>query len=147
MSTSQILFILALLLSGALASGPCTALQKCWPSSAVWSSFNSSINGRLIAPRPPAWPCHDPYYDEATCADAKANWSSAFWRTNQTGAMQDPIWESLGCNIHSPRNVTCEQGFVPTYAVVAHDANDVSKAVQFSGKHGLRLVVKNTGHD
>ncbi|KAF8599094.1 FAD-binding domain-containing protein [Ceratobasidium sp. AG-I] len=147
MSTSQTFFSLALLLSGALALDPCTASQQCWPSSATWSSFNSSINGRLVAPRPPAWPCHDPNYDEGACADAKANWFSAFWRTNQTGAMQDPIWESLGCDIGSLRNTTCEQGFVPTYAVVAHEADDVSKAVQFAGKHSLRLVVKNTGHD
>lgn len=147
MSVSRTSFSFAFLLSGVLASGPCSASQKCWPSSTIWSSFNSSINGRLVAPRPPAWPCHNPNYDEAACTDAKANWFDPFWRSNQTGGMQDPIWESLGCDITSPRNVTCEQGFVPSYAVVAHEGSDVSKAVKFAGKHRLRLVVKNTGHD
>ncbi|KAF8600190.1 FAD binding domain-containing protein [Ceratobasidium sp. AG-I] len=138
---------LSFLSSGVLASSPCTASQKCWPSSSAWSSFNSSVNGRLVAPRPPAWPCHDPNYDELACADAKTNWFSSFWRANQTGAMQDLVWESPDCDISSPRNVTCKQGFVPAYAVVAHEANDVSKAVNFAGKYDLRLVVKNTGHD
>lgn len=147
MKSVQTFLNISLFSSGVLASGPCTASQQCWPSSAKWSSFNASINGHLVAPRPPAWPCHDPNYDEAACADAKANWFNSFWRSNQTGAMQDPIWESPDCDIGSPRNVTCKQGFVPTYAVVAHDAMDVSEAVKFAGKYDLRLVVKNTGHD
>jgi hypothetical protein len=141
------LLAVALISSRVSSRNLCTASQKCWPSSDVWSSFNASISGHLVAPRPPAWPCHDPYYDEAGCTEAKANWNSSFWRANQTGAMQDTLWESPGCDIDTPRNVTCEQGFVPTYSVVAHDSSDVSKAVSFAAKHKLRLVVKNTGHD
>ena len=147
MKSTHVFVFLCLTTSGALATRQCTAFQKCWPSSAAWSNFNASINGRLVAPRPPAWPCHDPHYDEAACSEAKANWHDPFWRSNQTGAMQNPIWESPNCDIGSPRNVTCKQGFVPTYAVIAHEANDVVKAVKFAGKHRLRLVVKNTGHD
>ncbi|KAG8731948.1 hypothetical protein FRC10_001325 [Ceratobasidium sp. 414] len=59
--------------------------------------------------------------------------------------MQDLVWESPGCSINTPRNATCEQGFVPTYSVAAKDGSDVSKAVVFAGKHKLKLVVKNTG--
>ncbi|KAG8783723.1 hypothetical protein FRC12_019419 [Ceratobasidium sp. 428] len=125
----------------------CTASQKCWPSSDVWSTFNSSIQGRLIAPRPPAWPCHDPNYDEAACSNVKANWNSSFWRADQVGAMQDVIWESFGCDIDTPQNETCKQGFVPAYSVAAQEADDVSKAVAFAAKHKVKLVVKNTGHD
>ncbi|KAG9077466.1 hypothetical protein FS749_010633, partial [Ceratobasidium sp. UAMH 11750] len=49
--------------------------------------------------------------------------------------------------INTPRNVACEQGFVPTYSVAAKGESDISKAVLFAGKHRLKLVVKNTGHD
>ncbi|KAG8714353.1 hypothetical protein FRC08_012055 [Ceratobasidium sp. 394] len=147
MKLSRVLVNSGVLSSAALARELCTASQKCWPPPEVWSSFNASIGGRLVAPRPPAWPCHDPNYDEAACNVAKANWYDSFWRSNQTGAMQDPIWESPGCSINTPRNVTCEQGFVPTYSVVANGGSDVSRAVVFAGKHRLRLVVKNTGHD
>ncbi|KAG8716161.1 hypothetical protein FRC09_016014 [Ceratobasidium sp. 395] len=125
----------------------CTPSQPCWPSLNIWSNFNASIHGRLVVTRPPAWPCHDPNFDETSCATVKANWSNPFWRADQTGAMQDPIWESLGCGIDSPRNETCSQGFVPIYSVVAKEANDVSEAVMFAAEHRVKLVVKNTGHD
>ncbi|CAE6489921.1 unnamed protein product [Rhizoctonia solani] len=130
-----------------LASQHCTANQTCWPSSDTWSSFNSSIDGRLVSPHPPAWPCHDPNYDELACNIAKANWNNAFWRSNQTGASQDPVWDSLLCEIDTPQNVTCEQGAVPVYSVAARDSSHVSKSVKFAGDHNLKLVVKNTGHD
>ncbi|KAG8697051.1 hypothetical protein FRC08_006766 [Ceratobasidium sp. 394] len=147
MKLLPVLITPALVSSAALARDLCTASQKCWPSPEVWSSFNASIGGRLVAPRPPAWPCHDPNYDEEACRVARANWDDPFWRSNQTGAMQDPVWESPGCSINTPQDVTCEQGFVPTYSVAAKDGSDVSKAVVFAGKHRLKLVVKNTGHD
>ncbi|KAG8754455.1 hypothetical protein FRC12_011186 [Ceratobasidium sp. 428] len=147
MKLAQSFVVVSLASSGILAREFCTASQKCWPSPNIWSSFNASISGRLVAPRPPAWPCHDPNYDEAACHNVKANWSNSFWRANQTSAMENPVWESPGCSINTPRNVTCEQGFVPTYAVVAKNAEDVRKSVVFAGKYRLRLVVKNTGHD
>ncbi|KAG8721079.1 hypothetical protein FRC08_015887 [Ceratobasidium sp. 394] len=147
MKLLPVLITPALVSSAALARNICTASQECWPSPEVWSSFNASISGRLIAPRPPAWPCHDPNYDEGACGVARANWDDPFWRSNQTGAMQDPVWESSGCRINTPRNMTCEQGFVPTYLVAAKDGSDVSKAIVFAGKYRLKLVVKNTGHD
>ncbi|KDN50609.1 hypothetical protein RSAG8_01107, partial [Rhizoctonia solani AG-8 WAC10335] len=125
----------------------CTSSDSCWPSSSIWSSFNSSIGGRLVEPHPPAWPCHDPHYDAAACAEAQQNWADSFWRSNQTGAMQALQWDSPECGIDTPRNVTCPQGLVPTYAVVAENADDVSKAVKFAQKHNLKLVIKNTGHD
>ncbi|KAG8711699.1 hypothetical protein FRC08_015569 [Ceratobasidium sp. 394] len=125
----------------------CTAKDKCWPSPSTWSSFNNSIGGRLVAPRPPAWPCHDPNYDEAACAEVKANWNDSFWRASQVGAMEGLVWESPGCDIDTPRNVTCEQGLVPTYSVAAVGADDISKAIKFASKHNVKLVVKNTGHD
>ncbi|KAH7341890.1 hypothetical protein B0J17DRAFT_765885 [Rhizoctonia solani] len=125
----------------------CTSSDSCWPSSSVWSSFNASISGRLVEPHPPAWPCHDPHYDAAACAEAQQNWADSFWRSNQTGAMQGLEWDSPECRIDTPRNVTCPQGLVPTYAVTAKNADDVSKAVKFVQKHNLKLVIKNTGHD
>ncbi|KAH7325285.1 hypothetical protein B0J17DRAFT_681764 [Rhizoctonia solani] len=125
----------------------CTANQPCWPSTDVWSALNSSVDGQLVAPRPPGWVCHDPNYDEVACNIAKANWNNSFWRANQTGAMENPIWDSLGCDIFAPRNATCDQGFVPHYSVDAQNGSHVSEAVKFADRYNLSLVVKNTGHD
>ncbi|CAE6442278.1 unnamed protein product [Rhizoctonia solani] len=142
--TVGVLLSLGLSVQGA---NRCTSSDPCWPSPSVWSSFNSSIGGRLVTPRPPAWPCHDPHYDAAACAEAQKNWADSFWRSNQTGAMQALEWDSPDCRIDTPRNATCPQGLVPTYAVAAENADDVSKAVKFAQKHKLKLVIKNTGHD
>ncbi|QRW18486.1 FAD-binding domain protein [Rhizoctonia solani] len=130
-----------------LAAEFCTANQTCWPSVDVWSTFNTSIGGQLVAPHPPGWACHDPNYDEIACNDFKANWNSSFWRANQTGAMENPIWDSLQCSFESPRNVTCDQGLVPQYSVDAQNEIHVSEAIKFADKYNLSLVVKNTGHD
>ncbi|KAJ1307410.1 hypothetical protein OPQ81_001512 [Rhizoctonia solani] len=142
--TVSILFSFGLSVQG---TRRCTSSEPCWPPPSVWSAFNSSIGGRLVTPRPPAWPCHDPHYDAAACAEAQQNWADSFWRSNQTGAMQDLVWDSPECRIDSPRNVTCPQGLVPTYAVAAENAHDVSEAIKFAQKHNLKLVIKNTGHD
>lgn len=56
--------------------------------------------------------------------------------------MQDTLWESVGCTIDTPGNVTCTQEMVPVYAVVAEGEDDVSKTVRFAGKPNLKLVVK-----
>ncbi|CAE6458193.1 unnamed protein product [Rhizoctonia solani] len=133
--------------SGVLAAQRCTANLPCWPAPNVWSAFNSSVDGQLVAPRPPGWVCHDPNYDEAACNIAKANWSNSLWRANQTGAMENPVWDSLECDINTPRNTTCDQGFVPHYSVDAQNDNHVSEAIKFADKYNLSLVVKNTGHD
>ncbi|CAE6367063.1 unnamed protein product [Rhizoctonia solani] len=146
--TCKVAYFIPLALSPTvLAAQLCTANQTCWPSADLWSAFNASIDGQLVAPHPPGWACHDPNYDEVVCNDFKANWNSSFWRANQTGAMQNPVWDSPQCNVDSPRNATCDQGFVPHYSVDAKSESHVSEAVRFADKYNLRLVVKNTGHD
>ncbi|CUA72658.1 hypothetical protein RSOLAG22IIIB_04978 [Rhizoctonia solani] len=132
---------------GVLGAQHSTADQLCWPSSKVWAALSSSIDGQLVAPRPPGWAYHDPKYDEAACNDFQANWNNSFWRANQYGAMQNPIWDSLECNIGTPRNVTCDQGFVPHCSVDAHNDNHAAEAVKFADRYNLSLVIKNTGHD
>lgn len=132
---------------GAFVDAHCISSQPCWPSPSIWAAFNSSINGHLIAPHPPAWPCHDPHYDAALCAEAQSYWTNSSWRSAQAGAMQSLVWESAECGIDTPRNVSCDQGMVPTYAVAAESEGDVSAAVKFAKKHKIKLVVKNTGHD
>ncbi|CAE6529064.1 unnamed protein product [Rhizoctonia solani] len=132
---------------GVLAAKHCTANDSCWPSADMWSTFNVSVGGHLVAPLPPAWACHDPNYDDAACNYVKTNWNNSFWRANQTGAMQNSVWDSPYCRTDTPRNIPCDQAFVPVYSVDARDDDHVTKAVEFAGKHNLKLVVKNTGHD
>jgi hypothetical protein len=112
-----------LLWSSGLAKKHCRANDECWPPLETWSSLNSSVSCRLVSPLPPAWPCLDPGYDEAACNIVKSNWDNPIWRSNQTGASQDPLWDSLDCGIDTPQNATCGRGAVPVYAVAAQNGN------------------------
>lgn len=49
-----------------------------WPSSSVWASLNTTVEGRLIASVPLGAYCHDaPYniYDETMCNAVKADYA------------------------------------------------------------------------
>ncbi|CAE6451667.1 hypothetical protein ACGC1H_002457 [Rhizoctonia solani] len=85
--------------------------------------------------------------NEPACNNIKAYRESLFWRSDQTGVMQNPLWESPGCEIYTPRNVTCGQGSVPVYIVTAFNKYDINKAISFAKKYKRTLVIKSTGHD
>lgn len=60
-----------------------------------------------------------------------------------------PIFQGLTC-LPSGGGAdpgTCTLGGYPTYAVDATSAAQVQLAVNLARRRGLRLVVKNTGHD
>jgi hypothetical protein len=127
----------------------CKAREPCWPSISEWSTFNSSISGRLVTTYPSAAVCHSAHYDANLCAIAKENWTDSFWRTSQPGAYAGILWE-LGedqCFINTTIDAPCDQGRVAQFSVEAHGPADIQAAVRFAGKHDLYLVVKNTGHD
>ncbi len=47
-----------------------------WPSNEAWSTFNETVNGKLIETVPIGSPCHDPTYDESACTALKAQWKN-----------------------------------------------------------------------
>lgn len=90
----------------------CRFGDSCWPDEETWQSFNDSISGHLIRTFPSAAVCHGQTYDLEECNEAKAEWNSSFWRTNQTGAYTAIVWE-LGnqqCFINSSRSAPCQPG-------------------------------------
>ena len=52
----------------------CFRGDECWPSSVVWSAFNASVDGRLIATVPLAASCHDPNYQASGCKTLRSEW-------------------------------------------------------------------------
>ncbi|EFJ32126.1 hypothetical protein SELMODRAFT_440012 [Selaginella moellendorffii] len=131
----------------------CTPWSSCWPSSTLWSAFNRSIDGRLLAPKPYAWPCHTPQYDPAACSAARQLQNNPFARSDVVGAMQTPTWESgiagLGCPLNGSGALStpCYQDQVSAYAINVSSVSHVQAGVLFARKFNLRLVIKSTGHD
>ncbi|KAJ4362423.1 hypothetical protein N0V83_010516 [Neocucurbitaria cava] len=64
-------------------------------------------------------------------------------------------WETCGqsqCFLNSykpssPVSGSCSLGRLSTYHVQARNADDISKTLNFVREHGIRVSIKNTGHD
>jgi FAD/FMN-containing dehydrogenase len=105
-----------------------------WPEPAAWERLNESLHGRLIRPVSPVLPCQADPRGEA-CRVALKNLENPFWLEAQAGATQTTGWAKAWATAPSP------------YAIAAETAQDIAEGVKFARKHGLRLVVKATGHD
>ncbi|PVF95632.1 FAD-binding domain-containing protein, partial [Serendipita vermifera] len=127
----------------------CTYPQPCWPSDSDWNALNSTLRGSLVRARPPAYPCHQPNFDDAQCQIVKQNWTNGFWRAQQPGAYGDLAWENGDgyCNIDNNATVPCDQGLVPIYVAQVKSIADVQTAVKFAKKHKISTRVKGASHD
>lgn len=134
----------------ALTSLPQTPEDFCWPSVSTWNSFNTTVGGRLIKSVPPAISCYPgPAQDLTKCAKLVTD------LTNSTVVGNDPIaldYNSLDkcppVNFAAGEKAgTCELEDVPLYTVDARTPSDVQKTVDFARTRGIRLVIRNTGHD
>ena len=58
-----------------------------------------------------------------------------------------PYWLNNSCSPFLSSNGTCSLGNLASYAINASDAASVVAGVQFAQEKGIRLTIKNTGHD
>ncbi|KAK0235527.1 FAD-binding domain-containing protein [Armillaria nabsnona] len=116
-----------------------------FPSGEEWNSLNSSVSGRLVKAVPSAQFCNM----HGGCTDAE--WTSASFRADIPGAMNQVNWEqdyeSIPPSICLRNSTDCGQGNVPLYAILAESVEDVQIGLAFSSAHNLRLAVKASGHD
>jgi hypothetical protein len=132
----------------------CLPGQSCWPSKSEWSTFNQSIDGRLRRTVPWAAPCYLNSTSEV-CKEVAKSYGDGVSRTDQYGAMEFLDWETCGqshCALNSfdpsqPVSGECSLGRLSTYYVEARSAHDISKTLDLVRKHGIRVSIKNTGHD
>lgn len=124
-----------------------------WPSDSQWAALNETVEGALIKSVPHASVCYEgPYYDEATCATITANWTNSYIHDNDPIEMLSPVYQGLTCQPPTLyqggiNSGNCTLGGFPEYAVAATNVKQIQAAIKFAGEHGIRFVVKNTGHD
>ncbi|EFQ87601.1 hypothetical protein CFE70_003005 [Pyrenophora teres f. teres 0-1] len=132
----------------------CIPGQSCWPSTYEWNSFNQSVDGHLKLTIPWAAPCYsDP--SSKQCQEVAKNYGDGVSRTKQYGSMEFLDWERCGrsqcalnsANTSEPVSGACSLGRLSAYYVDARSGNDISKTLDFARKHGIRISIKNTGHD
>ncbi|KAK2462839.1 hypothetical protein APHAL10511_005151 [Amanita phalloides] len=142
-------------LGSATSTCKCLSYEPCWPSASEFSQLTSQLSQPLIYPKPPASACYPPSQPSGNCTAALSHLDDGNWRSNLPGAMQNINFESYtfkngtidACYYNHTLGYPCEQGNIATVGVNVAKVSDIQAAVKFAGKHNLRLVVKNTGHD
>ena len=99
-----------------------------------WDQLRERVGGRLLRVESPLAPCQQDLGSRA-CGAVLEQLRNPFFGAEQPGGFQTTGW--LGAFVAEPS----------AYAVAATSADDVVAAVAFAGVQGVRLVIKNTGHD
>ena len=115
-----------------------------WPSAEDWSALNASLSGQLIRPTPPGAACHpdQPSYNSATCAFVAAQWANSSFHA------ADPVSVDYNDDSCPPSALfPCFTNGSAAYVVNASSGAHVQAGIRFARTHGIRLIVKGTGHD
>ncbi|KAK5994153.1 VAO-type flavoprotein oxidase [Cladobotryum mycophilum] len=135
-----------------LRQGECKPLpgDANWPSQSEWRVLNATLGGALISTVPVAAPCYHNWgvYDADKCAALTSNWIEPWFHEEDPTSLMWPVWEGLSClPTEHPNSTDCTLGAFPAYTVNATSVAHIQTAVNFARNKGLRLVIKNTGHD
>lgn len=134
----------------------CFPGDACWPTSAEWDVFNTTVGGRLVATVPIASVCH---YDNFTAYDAEACAALLnVWDYPQThdGSSSSPMaqfFSNGSCNPYTAPSDPCVVGSLVQYSVnistvsIEESIADYRATLAFALERNIRLVVRNTGHD
>ncbi|KAM5541134.1 hypothetical protein V8D89_005063 [Ganoderma adspersum] len=136
--------------------------------SSAFHSLNLTVGGRLHSAVPFEQACFSTHEGQhvdvssAACATIQANYTDPLYRVAHFGAYMATQWETCqasevtdGClldssNVTNPlafEGVDCRLGNVPPHYIIVRSATDVQAALAFSNATGVRLSVKNKGHD
>ncbi|KAE8145761.1 hypothetical protein BDV25DRAFT_170259 [Aspergillus avenaceus] len=120
-----------------------------WPSSTTWSLFDRLLDGALIKTVPLAASCYSdwPQYDSDKCKVVSDNWTVSYLHAADPASIMWPLYEGRTCLPTDDSSETCTVGGYSSYAVNVSTVAQIQLAINFARNAGLRLVVKNTGHD
>jgi hypothetical protein len=62
-------------------------------------------------------------------------------------SMMSPVYQGLTCEVTTDPTQNCTLGAFPFYAINVSNVAQIQLGVNFARTMGLRLVIKNTGHD
>jgi hypothetical protein len=124
-----------------------------YPTLDEWRALNTSVSGRLLKFSNPGKVCYGSDFDKAACSKYKVQFNNATYVGENPFLTNWPQYAGNPCPPPS-ENVTtagkpdeCSSGRYPDYVVAATNAEDVSAALKWASKAGVRVIIKNTGHD
>lgn len=114
-----------------------------WPSLYEWGRLNTTLEGALLNPDPPAIACYQgPSYDAAKCSYLVNNASSTHFYVDDPIAVLTTWPEGSTClpGINPPGN--CTRGGYPSYVVNATTVKQIQLAVNFARNNNIRLIIR-----
>ncbi|KAF2121183.1 hypothetical protein BDV96DRAFT_484134 [Lophiotrema nucula] len=143
---------------GQFAAAPNKTSTRCrygpddgkWPSEKAWTKLARQLSSvdALIKAVPQASVCYGDTKNDAQCTALTANWTNSYSHIDDPTEILSPIYQGLTCTppqIYNSGN--CTLGGYPSYVIKAKNVLDLQLGINFARNDGVRLVVKNTGHD
>lgn len=144
---------------GSSLNKPTNATSRCkvypddpaWPSDEAWAQLNELTGGHLISrPTPKAAVCYPGEdYNATKCSEyTVAAWQKSYLHFVDPIEIMSPVAQGMTCTppvLFDSKG--CTRGGFPMYVINATEPKHVQLAVNFARNTGIRLVVKNTGHD
>ncbi|KAF1850545.1 FAD-binding domain-containing protein [Cucurbitaria berberidis CBS 394.84] len=119
-----------------------------WPSEEKWASFNETLGGALLKPKPLASLCYaGDGYNAEKCEQLRDSWAGMNLHSDDPTSVMSQWASGNTCVPTSHPNSTCAQGGYPVYVVKATSIRHIQLAVDFARNNHIRLVIKNSGHD
>ncbi|KAH8904988.1 FAD-binding domain-containing protein [Coniochaeta sp. PMI_546] len=134
----------------------CYLGQSCWPSANDWKKLNTTVGGNLLVDIPPGAPCHKTFegplgtvntYSAAGCANVQANFANETWTVDQPAAELWTYWTNETCRPTTDPSAPCTLGYYPVYVILAKTKEHIKAGIDFARQKGIRMIVRNTGHD
>ncbi|EKM56467.1 uncharacterized protein PHACADRAFT_207699 [Phanerochaete carnosa HHB-10118-sp] len=132
----------------------------------LWTTLNASVDGHLHLSRPFELPCFSLFEGQAVspdslgCAAVQANYTDPVFRSEHFGAYMQSQWETCqatgsGCllddsdptNPAAYQDKDCQTGNIAPAYIDVQTVEHIQAVYAFSLKTGVRLSVKNKGHD
>ncbi|PGH12703.1 hypothetical protein AJ79_04063 [Helicocarpus griseus UAMH5409] len=119
-----------------------------WPRPPMWDIFNRLLGGGLIPSLPMASACYEgEEYDAERCEFVEANFNNSYVTTEDPIEILAISFQGMTCMPTTDPTGSCTLGGYPAFAVDVSNVAQVQLAVNFARNSGIRLIVKNTGHD
>lgn len=123
-----------------------------WPSEKAWTKLTKALTspGALIRTVPQATVCYPgtPLSNDAKCQELTQNYGNSYTHIDDPTEVLSPVFQGLTCTPPSIHNSgACTLGGYPSYVIRATTVSDIQTGINFARNDGIRLVIKNTGHD
>jgi hypothetical protein len=122
-----------------------------WPSAKAWTKLAKSLSSvdALIKTVPQASVCYPGNTtNDAKCQQLSNDYGNSYLHMDDPTEILSPVFQGLTCTppkIYSSGG--CSLGGYPAYVISVKTAADIQYGINFARNDGVRLIVKNTGHD